>query len=46
MTIDQIMRSAPVIPVLVLEEQMDWAELAQTFVSAGLPVLEVTMRTP
>jgi 2-dehydro-3-deoxyphosphogluconate aldolase / (4S)-4-hydroxy-2-oxoglutarate aldolase len=40
------MRAAPVIPVLVLEEEMDWAALAETFVAAGLPVLEVTMRTP
>jgi 2-dehydro-3-deoxyphosphogluconate aldolase/(4S)-4-hydroxy-2-oxoglutarate aldolase len=46
MNIDQIMRSAPVIPVLVLEEKMDWATLAETFVNAGLPVLEITMRTP
>jgi 2-dehydro-3-deoxyphosphogluconate aldolase/(4S)-4-hydroxy-2-oxoglutarate aldolase len=46
MNIDAIMRSAPVIPVLVLEEKMDWAALAETFVSAGLPVLEITMRTP
>jgi len=46
MTIDEIMRAAPVIPVLVLEEEMDWAALAETFVEAGLPVLEVTLRTP
>jgi len=46
MTIDEIMRAAPVIPVLVLEEEMDWAALAETFVAAGLPVLEVTLRTP
>ena len=46
MTIDEIMRTAPVIPVLVLEEEMDWTALAETFVSAGIPVLEVTMRTP
>jgi 2-dehydro-3-deoxyphosphogluconate aldolase/(4S)-4-hydroxy-2-oxoglutarate aldolase len=46
MTIDQIMRAAPVIPVLVLEEELDWAALAETFVAAGLPVLEVTLRTP
>ena len=46
MNIDQIMRAAPVIPVLVLEEEMDWVALAETFVAAGLPVLEVTMRTP
>lgn len=46
MTIDQIMRSAPVIPVLVLQEELDWTALAETFVAAGLPVLEITMRTP
>lgn len=46
MTIDEIMRTAPVIPVLVLEEEMDWAALAETFVAAGLRVLEVTLRTP
>jgi len=45
MTIDQIMRTAPVIPVLVFQEQMDWVALAETFVTAGLPVLEVTLRT-
>ena len=46
MTIDEIMRAAPVIPVLVLEGEEDWAKLAETFVEAGLPVLEVTLRTP
>ena len=46
MNIDAIMRAAPVIPVLVLEEEMDWAALAEIFVAAGLPVLEVTLRTP
>jgi 2-dehydro-3-deoxyphosphogluconate aldolase / (4S)-4-hydroxy-2-oxoglutarate aldolase len=46
MNIDQIMRTAPVIPVLVLDGDEDWAELAETFVGAGLPVLEVTLRTP
>jgi 2-dehydro-3-deoxyphosphogluconate aldolase / (4S)-4-hydroxy-2-oxoglutarate aldolase len=46
MNIDAIMRSAPVIPVLILEEAMDWAALAETFVASGLPVLEVTLRTP
>lgn len=46
MTIDEIMCSAPVIPVLVLREPMNWRSLAEAFVGAGLPVLEVTMRTP
>ena len=36
MTIDEIMRAAPVIPVLVLEGDEDWAKLAETFVGAGL----------
>ena len=45
MTIDQIMRAAPVIPVLVLDGSVDPAELAATLVEAGLPVLEVTLRT-
>lgn len=46
MTIDDIMRSAPVIPVLVLDGALDPVELAETLVGAGLPVLEVTLRTP
>ena len=46
MTTDELMRLAPVIPVLVLEQEMDWAALAETFVAAGLPVLEITLRTP
>ena len=46
MSIEKIMRSAPVIPVLVLEQEMDWTALAETFVGAGLPVLEITLRTP
>lgn len=45
MTIDEIMQVAPVIPVLVLDGDEDWAKLAETFVGAGLPVLEVTLRT-
>lgn len=45
MNIDQIMRTAPVIPVLVFHEEMDWIALGETFVEAGLPVLEVTLRT-
>ena len=46
MTIDEIMRAAPVIPVLVLDGGIDPAALAQTLVEAGLPVIEVTLRTP
>jgi len=46
MTIDQIMRIAPVIPVIVLDGAHDPAALAATLVEAGLPAIEVTLRTP
>ena len=46
MTIDAIMRMAPVIPVLTIEEGIDAVGLAETLVEAGLPVIEVTLRTP
>ena len=46
MSIDEVMRSAPVIPVLVLDGSVDPAALAETLVEAGLPVIEVTLRTP
>ena len=46
MRMEDIMRAAPVIPVLVLDGEDDWSRLAETFVAAGLPVLEVTLRTP
>ena len=45
MTIDQIMSAAPVIPVLVLDGSLDPAALAEVLVGAGLPVIEVTLRT-
>jgi 2-dehydro-3-deoxyphosphogluconate aldolase/(4S)-4-hydroxy-2-oxoglutarate aldolase len=46
MTIDAIMRMAPVIPVLVIEEAVDPVALAEALVAGGLPVIEVTLRTP
>lgn len=39
-------RLAPVIPVLVIEAAEDAAPLAAALVAGGLPVLEVTLRTP
>ena len=46
MTIDRIMRMVPVIPVLVIDGTIDPIALAETLVEAGLPVIEVTLRTP
>jgi len=45
MSIDAIMRMAPVIPVLVIDQGPDPVALAETLVEAGLPVIEVTLRT-
>ena len=45
-TIAAIMRKAPVIPVLVIEDAAHAVPIAQALVAGGLPVLEVTLRTP
>ncbi len=46
MTLDEIMGLAPVIPVLVVDDVAHAMPLAQALVAGGLPVLEVTLRTP
>jgi 2-dehydro-3-deoxyphosphogluconate aldolase/(4S)-4-hydroxy-2-oxoglutarate aldolase len=45
-TIGDIMRLAPVIPVLVIEDPADAGTIAGALVAGGLRVLEVTLRTP
>lgn len=45
-TIGDIMRLAPVIPVLVIEDIADAGPIAAALVAGGLKVLEVTLRTP
>lgn len=44
--IGSIMRTAPVLPVIVIEDVAHAAPLAEALVAGGLPVLEVTLRTP
>ena len=44
--ITRIMRTAPVIPVITLEQAESALPLAEALVSGGLPVLEITLRTP
>ena len=46
MTIDDIMRTSPVIPVLVVDDAATARALAEALVAGGLRVLEVTLRTP
>lgn len=41
-----IMQTAPVIPVLVIEDAAQARPIAEALVRGGLPVLEVTLRTP
>jgi 2-dehydro-3-deoxyphosphogluconate aldolase/(4S)-4-hydroxy-2-oxoglutarate aldolase len=45
-SIGQIMRTAPVIPVLVIDYASQAGALAEALVAGGLRVLEVTLRTP
>ena len=43
--IEKIMRTAPVIPVLVIDDAAHARSIAEALVAGGLPVLEVTLRT-
>ena len=45
MTLEQIMRAGPVIPVLKVEDPEIALSLAKALVDGGLPVLEVTLRS-
>ncbi|OGS52534.1 MAG: 2-dehydro-3-deoxyphosphogluconate aldolase [Erythrobacter sp. RIFCSPHIGHO2_12_FULL_63_10] len=44
--IETVMRTAPVIPVIVMDELDHAVPLAEALVAGGLRVLEVTLRTP
>lgn len=43
--VEIVMRTAPVIPVLVIEDVAHARPIAEALVAGGLPVLEVTLRT-
>lgn len=44
--VDALLSQAPVLPVLAIDHVEDAVPLARALVDAGLPVLEVTLRTP
>lgn len=46
LTLLDILRRAPVVPVIVVHDLKDAVPLADALVAGGLPVLEVTLRTP
>ena len=46
LSLDRILAAAPVIPVLVIERAEHAVAIAEALVAGGLPVLEVTLRTP
>jgi 2-dehydro-3-deoxyphosphogluconate aldolase / (4S)-4-hydroxy-2-oxoglutarate aldolase len=41
-----ILQAAPVIPVMVIDQLEDAVPLAEALVKGGMPVLEITLRTP
>lgn len=45
-TLGQALALAPVVPVMVIERVEDAVPLARALVKGGLPVLEITLRTP
>jgi 2-dehydro-3-deoxyphosphogluconate aldolase / (4S)-4-hydroxy-2-oxoglutarate aldolase len=45
-TVETVMRLAPVIPVLVIDDIGHALPIAEALVAGGLPALEVTLRTP
>ena len=44
--IRSILSLAPVIPVIILDDVSQARPLAEALVAGGLPILEVTLRTP
>jgi len=46
MSIEKILSSAPVVPVVVIEKLEDAAPLARALYNGGLIALEITLRTP
>lgn len=44
--VEKVMRLAPVIPVLVIDDIEHALPIAEALVAGGLPALEVTLRTP
>jgi len=46
MTIRDILSRAPVMPIIEIDDASLAQKLAETLVRAGLPVIEVTLRTP
>lgn len=46
MQIGEILRMAPVVPVLTIEDPRLGPPIARALVAGGLPVIEITLRTP
>jgi 2-dehydro-3-deoxyphosphogluconate aldolase / (4S)-4-hydroxy-2-oxoglutarate aldolase len=46
LTLEQVLTLAPVVPVLVIEEEAHAVPLAKALSAGGLKALEVTLRTP
>jgi 2-dehydro-3-deoxyphosphogluconate aldolase/(4S)-4-hydroxy-2-oxoglutarate aldolase len=44
--LDEVLRVAPVIPVITIEREADGVPLARALVAGGVSALEITLRTP
>ncbi|HET7359325.1 MAG TPA: keto-deoxy-phosphogluconate aldolase, partial [Rhodanobacteraceae bacterium] len=45
-TLERMLRLAPVVPVVVIDDLAHAVPLARALVAGGLPAIEVTLRTP
>jgi 2-dehydro-3-deoxyphosphogluconate aldolase/(4S)-4-hydroxy-2-oxoglutarate aldolase len=45
-TLETILRAAPVVPVLIVDDWRSAVPLARALVAGGLPAIEITLRTP
>ena len=46
MTLEDMLKLAPVVPVLTIEDEAHAVPLGRALVAGGVPMLEVTLRTP
>ena len=46
MTLEEMLKLSPVVPVLTIEDEAHAVPLGRALVAGGIPMLEVTLRTP
>ena len=45
-SLESLLRRAPVVPVVIIDDVKHAVPLARALVAGGLPLIEITLRTP